>query len=367
MPNREERETLNALLKEVQLEGFSAKIGNDYQSKLSVITDNACIGKNRAVLAVITTLLLKKISTPNQDIRLHQAGFYAGFSGRHLDSTTVTPFLRDENFPFMQSGSGWLTRSLEQARPYTLDYPGNISPPLLKESFLFIVNAVEVGTVDAEECLKFVLHRLAMWRENNASLTLAKPTGKRIEDIVNLVQNHWNAGLPGAPRLPVLATYAVYHCLLSEMTKYKNCQMLELLSHTSADSKTDRFGDVDIINEHSIPIESIEIKYNLPITASMIGQLMEKIAGSGLKTFYVLSTNETINPKEMTKITELLLTIRQKYGCQVIVNGVACTIRYYLRLLSDTDNYVNEYVKLVEKELEIPYDLKVLWNQLVGE
>ena len=265
----------------------------------------------------------------------------------------------------MQSGSGWLSRSFEQTHPYDLGYPGAISPKNVKESFLWIVNTVQAGAADARECLKYLFQQLIEWRERNALLNLAKPTGRRIEDIVNLVQKHWQAGLPGSARLPVLAIYAVYKCLISEVAKYKNCQLLELLSHTSADSKTDRFGDVDVMNDESKTIESVEIKYDIAISSSLIEQLREKIASSGLKTFYILSTREDIPPKELGKITELLVSIRQNYGCQVIVNGVACTLRYYLRLLSDTDNYLYEYVELVENDSEIPFRLKNLWNEVM--
>lgn len=365
MPNRE-REVLESLLKEVSSEGFSANIGikHKHKSRLSVITENACEGKQKAVLAVITTLLLKKVLSPDQDIRQHRADLPDGFSGRGLDTRSVTPFLRDENFPYMQSGSGWLTRSLEQAHPYDMNYPGNIKPKILKDSFLKTLDAVQKGT-DAGDCLRYLFCELARWREKNASISLAKPTGKRIEEIVSLVGQHWQDDLPGSARLPVLAIYAVYRCLVSEVAKYRDCHLLGLLSHTSADSKTSRVGDIDI-QKDSKTIESVEVKHNIAITSSLLEQLRGKIAGSGLKTFYLLSTDEIISPKEMPNITELLLAMRQNYGCQIIVNGVACTIRYYLRLLSDTDSFVHEYVTLVEADMEIPFSLKERWNEIIG-
>ncbi|MYJ86315.1 MAG: hypothetical protein F4044_01200 [Rhodobacteraceae bacterium] len=364
MPNHE-RITLEFLLSEASTEGYSVNLVTDHTKMLSTIIKNACNGKNRAVLAVVMTLLLKKILSPEQDIRLHQAGMQNGFSGRVLDSVNVTPFLRDENFPYMQSGSGWLTRSLEQAHPYNLDYPGRITPKDLKQAFLEIIYSVEEG-INAEECLKYLLNQLVMWREENASLSLAKPTGKRIEDIVNLVRDHWQCDLTGAAKLPVLAIYAVYKCLVSEVARYRNYQLLELLSHTSADSRTDRIADIDVVGENLKKIESVEVKHNLAITCSLVEQLKEKIAGSGLRTFYVLSTIETISPEEMRNLTSLLMKIRKNYGCQVIVNGVACTIRYYLRLLSDADDFVDEYVNLVANDSEIPFELKRRWNELIG-
>ncbi len=65
------------------------------------------------------------------------------------------------------------------------------------------------------------------------------------------------------------------------------------------------------------------------------------------------------------KITESILNIRQIYGCQIIVNGVTTTIKYYLRLLSDTDKFVYAYAALVEEDDEIPFELKRKWNELI--
>ena len=181
---------------------------------------------------------------------------------------------------------------------------------------------------------------------------------------MSFVQRHWQCDISGTARLPVLAVYAVYQCLISEVFKYKNCRLLELLSHTSADSRTKRIGDIDIKSGDNT-IESVEIKHNIAITVELIEQLKEKIAGAGLKTFYILSTNENIPPDEMNRITNLLLDIRRNYGCQVIVNGVSCTIKYYLRLLMDIDRFLYKYVSLVEADKELGFELKIKWNDIV--
>ena len=356
--------TLNQILHTLSLKETCDGLADIHQSNLSAIVDSACNGSNKAVLAVVITLFLKKILSPEQDIRYHQKSMDKGFSGRGLDARVVTPFLRDNKFPYMQSGSGWLTRSLEQKQPYDNNYPGAIKPPDLKAAFLNIINAVEKRKIPAEKCLVYLFSKLVEWRERDASIILSKPTGKRIEDVIDIVRKHWQSNISGAARLPVLAVYAVYQCLISEVSKYKDCRLLELLSHTSADSQTERIGDIDV-NIGDNTIESVEIKHNIAITAGLIEQLKEKVAGAGLKTFYVLSTNENIPPHEMDKITNLLLDIRQNYGCQVIVNGVACTIKYYLRLLSDVDIFIHKYVSLVENDREVTFELKTKWNDIV--
>jgi len=112
--NKKSTTILEQILQSSDVGKFQTDLDNSYQSRLSIIVDNACSGGNKAVLAVIVTLLLKKMLSSEQDIRLHQKNMDNGFSGRGLDQRIVTPFLRDNKFPYMQSGSGWLTRSLEQ-------------------------------------------------------------------------------------------------------------------------------------------------------------------------------------------------------------------------------------------------------------
>lgn len=203
------------------------------------------------------------------------------------------------------------------------------------------------------------------WRTKNANLVLAKPTGKRIVVIVELIEQHWNLDQRGTAKLPVLATYAAYRCLVAEVSRYKDCNLLEMLSHTSADVKTKRLGDVEVRRNNDEFFEAVEIKHKVKITRTIVNDLREQIAGSGVRTFYILSTDENLQPDELTKITELILEIRQIYGCQVIVNGVATTIEYYLRLLSSPDKFVYEYANLMEKDDEIRFELKREWNKLI--
>ncbi len=149
------------------------------------------------------------------------------------------------------------------------------------------------------------------------------------------------------------------------MARYKNCELLELLSHTSADEKTKRLGDVEVRNHNGSLFEAVEIKHKIRITNTIVNELKEKIAGAGIKTFYILSTEEKVVPHELVKITESILDIQQKYGCQIIVNGVATTLKYYLRLLTDTDRFVYEYASLIERDNEVPFSLKRKWNELM--
>ena len=335
------------------------------RKQLICILEYATSGKQKAALAVVVTLLLKKIQTPKQDIRYHQQKMLGGFSGRTLDTKTVTPFLRKETFPYMKSGSGWLTRSFEHAVPYNENYTGKVQPETLKEAFLALIDQVQNGT-DAKACLSFMFRKLADWRTDNATLALARPNGKGISDIVCIVENHWNSDLRGSAKLPVLAIYAAYLCLTTEVERYKGCSLKRLRSHTSADSKSGTIGDIQVVDSDGKPFEAAEVKHKVPITLPLITGLSDRITSAGLKTYYVLSTNEKISSNNFSKISKQIAEIRSKYGCQVIVNGVATTLRYYLRLVKNTDVFVHKYVEMIGSDDEIPFELKRHWNKVVG-
>ncbi len=89
----------------------------------------------KGVYTVLITSLVYKSNYPNQDIRFHQANMDNGYSGRSFDTKFITPFLKQKQFLGAMKESGWLTRSLEQNLPYTLDYPGKISNIAVKKRF----------------------------------------------------------------------------------------------------------------------------------------------------------------------------------------------------------------------------------------
>jgi len=74
----------------------------------------------KAVLAVLTTSLVKKIMDPDQDVRYHKVELEKGYSGRTLDTKSITPFFKSRFRRLAMSESGWLTRSLEQPHPFTI-------------------------------------------------------------------------------------------------------------------------------------------------------------------------------------------------------------------------------------------------------
>jgi phosphoribosyl-ATP pyrophosphohydrolase len=105
--------------------------------------DNSIFKELTEEIAVLITSLLKKVVSPNQDIRLNRKEFEGGYSGRSLDTHAITPWLK-HHFPrFAPKESGWLTRSIEQPHPFNKEFPGKIRNKKVKEAFLSILDSIE--------------------------------------------------------------------------------------------------------------------------------------------------------------------------------------------------------------------------------
>lgn len=329
------------------------------QEAIDVLVHNC--EKNRGVLSVCLTLMLKKIISPEQDVRLHQTGMQGGFSARGMDSKFVTPFLREKHFPYMASGAGALTRSLEQAVPYDKNYTGKISPSEVRVAFLACVNEIQNDAEIAEDAMQYFLHGLIQIRDRDRNIQLIKPKDRSIAVVVEKIGEHFASARQGGSRLPVLAIYAVYKQMISEVGKYREFELCELQSHTSADQKSGFLGDIQINDAEGKPVEVVEVKHGVRLTPQLVADCYDKFKTvPGVRTYYLLSTNERID--RVAEISELTMKIHRNHGCQMIVNGIQSTLRYYLRLIRNPDNFLDDYVQLVEQECN--YEIKMLWSSL---
>lgn len=317
----------------------------------------------KGALAVLVTLLVKKVVSPEQDIRLHRTEFEGGFSGRRLDTNVVTPFLRANRFPSM-SESGWLTRSFEQPHPFDINFPGKITPKVLKQSFLFLIDAAQRGGADkAAAILHSLFIGLVEARDRNTRLDLARPVNLSIAELVDRLSQHHDAKIKGAARLPVLAIHAILSVLSRELNRYSECKLLPLEAHTTADSRSNLIGDISVIDGNDTLFEGYEIKHNVPISSELIRSSFAKLQTTPVKVFYILTTYPHDNYDEFKNDIEL---VAKTHGCQLIVNGVDRTLLYYLRLIGDTRSFIDAYVSHLETDAAITFDLKEYWNQLAA-
>ena len=124
------------------------KIPQEILDKINLIAKDC--SDQKGLYTVLVTLLIHKILHPKQDVRFHQKQLTNGFAGRSVDTKYITPTLKSLGLPSV-SGTGWLTRSLEQPFPYFMDYQGNIggrkkNKKEIKDAFLSILDFLEVKT-----------------------------------------------------------------------------------------------------------------------------------------------------------------------------------------------------------------------------
>ncbi|WP_406843854.1 hypothetical protein [Flavobacterium soyae] len=319
----------------------------------------------KAVLTVILTSAVYKFLHPEQNIKNHQTSIQDGYSGRTFDSKYITPFLKQLKFPAMAE-SGWLTRSLEQKVPYDINYSGAIRPESLKNAFLNTINFIQNGK-EIDKLLSFLFQGLIIQR-NTQQIDLAKPLNLPIATIINLLSQHFDKkySAEGASRLPVLALYAVYQCLIGETKRFEAKVLLPIESHTSADVRSGRIGDIDIVDEKNRAFEAVEVKHGIQITLQLVKDAFEKFKTTQVTRYYLLST-ANVDPSQSNEINQEIDRIKNIHGCHVIVNGLIHSLKYYLRLLSDTSEFIENYVNLIENDAALKFEHKKEWNNIISK
>lgn len=323
---------------------------------------------NKGVFTVLLTSLTYKSLHPAQDVRFHQKNMEKGYSGRSFDTKYITPFLKKKGFNGAMKESGWLTRSLEQNLPYTLDFPGKINKKDVKNSFLEILNDIEVNDASSLNYLKVMLN-LSITEKNKKIIELINPITPEsecsINEIISYLKQHfyYNYKSRGASILPVIAIYSIYELLTKETARYNNKTLIPLESHHSSDKSSGFVGDINLFDDDGL-YEAVEIKFDIPIDCLMVKDCYDKIKKTSIQRYYILSTKETIDKEE---VSNLINKIKKEHGCQVITNGIFETINYYLRIIDNTDLFLNLYLKNLNEHPEINYEHKLSWNKIMTE
>ena len=329
---------------------------------------------HKAVLAVLVTSLTKKIEMPSQDIRYHKVDLPSGYSGRSFDTEYVTPFIRAKFSRLAMKESSWLTRSLEQAHAFTLNFPGKIRNTSVKDAFLQILNDVEENQESPEEYLLALFALLIDYMES--SKVIVDPTLREtrnsisIENITELLKVHFfhSYGVSGASRLPVLAIYSAYELLMG-YDRYIGKELCPLKSHTASDTRSSGIGDIEVLDEQGNFFVCFEIKHGIPITPMLVQDAFDKFATTAVCRYYLFTTAEP-EMEDVDAIRELIYKLRSEHGCEIIVNGIISSLKYYLRLLNDPVMFLDRYGGNLQADFDISTDVKRIhlqyWDELLA-
>lgn len=265
--------------------------------------------------------------------------------------------------------SGWLTRTLEQSAPYDLNYSGKIGRgkkgEQLKSAFLSILGYVENEPTIAAPLLTYLL--FCVIQKNKADVVLITKIDDAdtitIDSIIAFLEAcfSYNYKEFGGSKLPVIAFHCIFQQLIDELKRYESCTLNKLGSHTASDRTSKTAGDIEIF-KNDVLVEAIEIKLKKEITADLMRQVQQKIYTYNPKRYRVFSSGQ-ITDEEGVK--NIITAIKENHGCQVIVNGIIPTLKYYLRLVISLQNFINSFLTAVENDLELKPIHKTIVVELV--
>jgi len=361
------REILFSVYEEsVTNKDYTTKISKQICTNIEIMATN-CLSQ-KGVYTVLVTLCIYKIAHKDQDIRNHQTQIADGFSGRSIDTSHITPTLKELGLPSMAE-SGWLTRSLEQPYPYTLDYNGKISNKSVKKAFLELVDDIESRNINPKYILVELLKKVINIQASSkiAINPLTNPEKLTISNLIEILdkQFSFNYSSFGGSKLPVLAFFAIYQLLIKEISRYKDCELKSLGSHTASDRTSKSAGDIEIFKNNQL-FEAIEIKLDKAIDTNMIRIVKEKIERYNPTRYYILSYYEILN-KQKSDIEEIINEVKNTHGCQIVANGLMPTLKYYFRLIDNLENFIFTYSKLIQNDNELKNIHKEKWNELLAE
>ncbi len=315
---------------------------------------------------LITSLAIKAVYGDSVDVRYHQVQIQdqtdrpAGFNFRGVSEGVIYEWM--EEHEFHGAKSGWQTRTFERPKPYMLSYDENIGT--IKEPFLICYDELETQHQSARLALLLLLWRRLQLREAS-KIELAIPRIHDVMQITNLFEAHFfykYKDSKGASRLLVLAMYAIYSVMIQELQRFDGKHVKELEPHSAADARTGAIGDIEIVDNAENVFEAIEVKHEQIISKAMVDSVKQKIRGSQVERYYILTTHSQHEPTEDVQME--VKTVKKLLGCQMIVNAVLPTIRYYLRLLSDPGDVLPIYADVLEKDGAIGFEHRDIWNKI---
>ena len=197
----------------------------------------------------------------------------------------------------------------------------------------------------------------------NAKPVLYRRINLSVDQTVDKMTQHYMSQTKGASCLPALAIHSIMTILVREAKRYRGCTALPPKHLIAANGRKDLIGDIHIVDANDTLFEGYEVKHNIPISSGLIQTSFEKLRTTPVERFYILTTHHHDSYAEFEPD---IRQVAQEHGCQLIVNGVDSTLRYYLRLIGSTREFVDAYVTNLETDPSVTYQIKEAWNEIAA-
>jgi len=343
---------------------------------IDILIEN--IDKNKSLISAMVTSILKKISDPNQDIRLHRTDFDGGYSARTLDTDITTPFFK-KHFPkYANKESGFLSMATRAQIPWTKKDGNRIRTRAGKQfisSFLEIFDAIENKKINSKETLIYFfekLHSLSLQQKmifDETMETMDFIDIININSVLSMLEKHFS--MQSSSRLPVIAIFSIYQQIFKQIKRYHSKILRPLNVHTSADKHG--YGDIEIWNKNNTPFEMVEIKHNISIDRNLLFDIVKKTENTGIERYYILTTakNNFISLEEEDYINKFILKIKKDADLEIIANGIFASLKYYLRFIEDYNEFIKTYTKNLIEDSKNSTEIKEFhiteWKNILEE
>lgn len=353
----------------------SSEISDDIKSSVDIFIER--IDTDKSLIQVIITSLLKKIISPEQDIRYHMAKFENGYSARGLDTKITTPFFKKYFPTYANKETAFLTKATRAEIAWNLT-EGKKLPFRSKQlivPFLTLMDKIQHLSFDLRDCLTYILFRLHCLSRQHQTVFDETLENADFSDVLNInsviamLAKHFNSHL--SSRLPVIAIYSVYIQLFKTIKRYEGKVLRSLNVHTSADKHG--YGDIEIWNNDATPFEMIEIKHNIAIDRNLIFDVVKKTENTSVTRYYILTTykGSFVNEEEEEYINRLILKIKKERNLEVIPNGIVYSLKYYLRFIENYQEFIKTYTEELIRDAKNSTEVKnyhiEIWQAILKE
>ncbi len=69
---------------------------------------------------------------------------------------------------------------------------------------------------------------------------------------------------------------------------------------------------------------------------------------------------------DLEKIDDIVKQLKNIHGCQLVINGIIPTLKYYLRLIENTSAFLDHYIELLSTDKAVLFEHKEMWNKLIS-
>lgn len=242
----------------------------------------------RALVGVAFLQLAIKAIVPEQSIRLHKGttrrgsfSWVNGISMRTIDSSYITPFLRQYGLLNVNKYGVFMTRSLAENYPYSKLYKAEMRGPF--NEWINIVDALEDNSMPADLGLSYLLTLLKnrsdsfQYKADQAIALVAEHKGDTFEHIEEMLIRFFNETGYSARAFEVVMHGFMQ--ALQELHLLGDYQLVPMSQMRSANKKHGNIGDIELIDGRVI-VESWDAKYGKPYLRDELEELDDKILAS---------------------------------------------------------------------------------------